>query len=454
LRTGAGLGLFATLFPDPTTIAAATNAFISNAQQLGLSAEETERQLKKLAATSGVTLITGLEEMNRKFLEGDINEKILKAGTAGLVELFEEDLPAGVDAAALAIENFSEQGGLDIANFTEDMEDAVEVFGRLQATAEAGIGGAAFAGIGGQVGAYRAYDRFMGGYGSLGDVNRAARDAQESFISGLYEAALGGGAEAITTLATQEIQKLPEYDAFLDALAEAVKPGGGGLGDLPFRIQDLADAASESIDAAAQTMQAFQDAFSVTPTALREQAQSIEQSIEDFRFGLLTPRQQSQQLHRRVAELEAELATTTDPVRRQEILSELAGLGFDIAQLAQARGLRGNAFKREVNYGLGVSERAGTGLESMADRPPILGIVAPVATTIETSAETIATSNNTLVRALHRLTVVIESAPQSIDINVPAGRTINDEQLERVILRLIDRSPRVRKRVQQGAGLG
>ncbi len=91
------------------------NAIQNNFALLGQSSEEARRQLLKLATTAGVDLVGGLENLNKKFLQGKITQDALQAGAEGLVQLFTADLPKAIDVAKIIADRTNATGGIDIA---------------------------------------------------------------------------------------------------------------------------------------------------------------------------------------------------------------------------------------------------------------------------------------------------------------------------------------------------
>ena len=159
-REALGLGVILTgNLPGGVNVA---NTLTNNLLLLGVSAKEAKRQLRALADQAGVTLPNAVEEAQRLYSEGKfkddpttaVNEKSQQLFTTidGITALYRDDLPAAIDVSALAMANFTEQAGVDIAEFNADLERAIKVFAGFDlktsvvsgVTAPAGQGAQAF----------------------------------------------------------------------------------------------------------------------------------------------------------------------------------------------------------------------------------------------------------------------------------------------------------------------
>lgn len=129
LRFGAAPAVFTTLFEDPRQAIEATNAFINNARLLGISADETRRQLLKLAEANSLTLSSGIDELNRKFLEGRISLTLYQSQVKGLIQLFNEAAPA-INLSAVALASFDPGSQIiELDKFEKRLEEAQRVIG-------------------------------------------------------------------------------------------------------------------------------------------------------------------------------------------------------------------------------------------------------------------------------------------------------------------------------------
>jgi hypothetical protein len=104
---------------------AIVSALTNNIIALGVSAEEARRQMLQLAESIGLDMIGGFQELNRLYLENEIEQEFLMAGVEGLVDLFRDDLPDAIDVAGFVLKNFTERGGIDIASLIRDLEVAI-----------------------------------------------------------------------------------------------------------------------------------------------------------------------------------------------------------------------------------------------------------------------------------------------------------------------------------------
>lgn len=354
LRFGSAFGLFTSIFGESEgATGAAINAFINNAQELGLSVEETERQIRKLADTAGVNLVSGLEEVNRLFLEGKIPVEQFKGAAAGIVQIFEDDIPAGVNVAALVTKNFAEQGGLNIANYTKELEVLVGVFGQLEGAEK---------------------DALRGAVSTLGSLSGGS--TRQGFVSALLDGIGPAIKDALSELASNQIFDSREFKGLLTVVANFVN-GDGSIGQIETLIGVLVDKSIPALERTAKAMEEVNNRLSITPSALTGSATSIREQANNARFGGLSRSGQERFLRGRLSSVSGTLAglfgdATPDSQQAVDIrrlLEEQSGLGLQLADVASARfapGSRRNANAREE--GLRIAEDAANALEILADQ--------------------------------------------------------------------------------------
>lgn len=373
LRFGAGLGLFTAIFGETQgTAGAATNAFINNAQILGLSVEETQRQIRKLADAAGINLVSGLEEVNRLFLEGKIPLELFTAASAGMVDIFEKDIPAGVDVAAIHVRNFAERGGLNIANFTEELETAMRIFGALEDAERSGLRSGVNAGLAGIANRQSVFARFEAGSATLGDVQKAQTAAREDFADTLTESVRVGLNETVQALAFDKIEQSQLFKDLLETVAQG--PQGGDIGDIKSGIEELVDKSIPELEAMAATLAEINSQLGATPSALAGSAADIRSNIADARFGALNRRDQEAFLKGRIGDVRSKIdalkgdaiADSAQVELFRPLLEELSGLGFQFGGVAAARFQPGSRRARSAQEGgLAFSEFAASEFERL-----------------------------------------------------------------------------------------
>ncbi len=118
------LAIGAILEKSPREATNAANTLLNNFNLLGIGSDEARRQLLKLADIAGITLVSGLEELSKKLSEGRIDPKQAQGVALGLVQLFQDQLPKGVDAEEIKqiIARRTTATGINIAGLQGDIE--------------------------------------------------------------------------------------------------------------------------------------------------------------------------------------------------------------------------------------------------------------------------------------------------------------------------------------------
>lgn len=117
LRFNESLAVGAVLGKTPEDAANITNAITNNLLLLDVSLGEARRQMKKLADTAGIDLVSGLEELNNGFLASKkTSEDLLRlqSASSGLVKLFNDELPAAINVENIVTRATNQTGGIDI----------------------------------------------------------------------------------------------------------------------------------------------------------------------------------------------------------------------------------------------------------------------------------------------------------------------------------------------------
>jgi len=373
LRTNEALGLGLVLTGGTRRGINVANLLTNNLLLTGASEGEARRQLRKIADQQGVTLTGGIEEAQRLYAERRLrdnpataaNEAQLQLLTAveGLVGLFEEDIPAGVDVSALALKHFTEEAGIDIDGFNRELERSLEIFGALENAAEQGLR----TGLGAGLTAFAQRNALIAGGGSISDIITANLRGREQVVSALFETISTGLSTAITEGVFDAVKDSAAWAALTEAIADAV--GGASIADLPALIGDVVTTALPALTAAAETVAQIQAVIGVTPTSLRGRADTIAGGIKDRRYAQLSSAQQERYLRGELSRIDARLATPglSDEERRR-LLDERADVAFRGADLAASRYAPGSAAaNRAVNEWLLVADTTRQQFESFAD---------------------------------------------------------------------------------------
>lgn len=441
LRTNEALGLGLVLTAGTRRGINVANLLTNNLLLTGVSEGEARRQLRKIAESQGVTLESGIEEAQRLFIERRLrdnpataqNEAQQQLFTAveGLVGLFQDDIPAGVDVAALALTHFTEQAGIDVDAFNAKLERSLEIFGALQSSAEQGLR----AGLGAGISAFGQRNALIAGGGAIADIIKANRQGREQIVSALFENISTGLSTAITEGVYDAVKDSAAWTALTEAIADAV--GGANIADLPALIGDVVTTALPALNAAAETVAQIQAVIGVTPTSLRGRATTIAGGITDRRYAQLSPTQQDRYLRGELARIDARLATPgVGDEERRRLLDERADIAFRGADLAASRYTPGSAAaNRAVNEWLLVADTTRQQFEAFAN---------------EQVSQIDALKANT--DALNRVTDALTTrAPGGLpNLSMPATNTSRSPLIENTIANYLN-SPQGRRAVKNAA---
>ncbi len=368
IRKSEGLALGLVLGEHSREAFAFTNTVANNFSLLDVSEAEARRQLRKAADSAGVTLENGIEEIQKKYLMGKLyqddttpeNESAqqLFIGIEGLVKLFEDDLPAGIDVAGIAMKHFSDEAGLDIAGFNKELERTKDLLSDVEKAAETGLSG----GIGQTLLLGVNANRLRDAGRPSDEVNDAVRDTRVALQSSLADSIREGMIEGIETGLFNSIQDSAAWDALTAAVGQAV--AGGDLSTIPMLIGDVVDTAMPAIIAMSDVVQEIQDQLSITPAGLYNRAGSLEEQVETRRFNALTPKQQEREIRRQIGDIDEQLATIledgiideSESVLAAKLLGERGDLGIKLSDLADSRYTPGSARGRRLREeGLGIT---------------------------------------------------------------------------------------------------
>lgn len=355
LRTNEALALGLITTGDLRGGTLVANSLTSNLLLQGVSEREARRQVRKLAESQNVSLSSGIEEAQRLFLEGVFkddpttrpDEKAQQLFTAieGLVGIFQEDIPAGVDVAALALANFTTEAGVDIAEFTDDLERALEIFGTLEAAAESGLR----TGLNQSASAIGRRNALLAAGGPVNEIIRANLEARDALTENLQATLAEGVQTAIVEGIFDAVKDTPAWEALSEAIADAVT--GGDLTKIPDLIADVAGAALPALEAALGGLTNLTALAGVTPSQLGARGEALRGQADDFRFGQLSPRDQQRRLTGELGGLDDQIAA----INADGVITSDEALALE--PLLRRRGEIGNEFLNQAgNYAPGSSQ--------------------------------------------------------------------------------------------------
>jgi len=355
LRYGAALGLGAVLARGPAQAPSYANVLTNDLLLSGVSEHQARSELLAVADKNKVTLDSGLNELQRRYLKGKFRDnpstsdrediKEFTASVAGLADLFSDNLPAGIDIAAIAMKDFTEKGGIDLAQFTDDLNRAKDIFGQLQDAEEQGLKT-------GFTNASAAIDKrnaLIATGGSVSDIIKANNDATSALRDSLSQAVSDGMSTAIISGVFDAVKDTDAWKALTNQVAAAVT--GGDVSKIPQLIGNVVGAAMPVLNAALAAFDQIQQNASVTPTALFSDADTLQQKAKDTRFGQLTPAQQQQSLRNELGGIDTQIsALEAGGITPQEAIL--------LEPLLQRRGQIGSQFiDQSGNYAAGSAQQ-------------------------------------------------------------------------------------------------
>lgn len=260
----------------------------SRASVLGLSREQTQRELRRVAQSSGVSLDEAVGDLSTRFLEYQINGK----GSAisqddyltlltGTVDLLASDLPRGVDASVVALANLERVGGQTVLNleaFNDELERQTQVAGGISSGITGAFGGAA-----------------------TGILNRSDT-AGSDFARGIFDAAVGGIGQNLLTSLFADGGVLANFESsFVTAIL------GGNPEDIEAvmsRTPELFGLINEKLGEFLPVLDKFrqevEDATGATAQGFRDQRSDLKQRIRDAKMATMTPMEQEAEYLRQI----------------------------------------------------------------------------------------------------------------------------------------------------------
>lgn len=114
------------------------NDFINDARAMGLTLQQTQTYLSQFLQSMGVTLPNAIQQANKLFLQGSLGISDYKLDVMSTAKIFNDTLPAGVDASIVAMNDFATNGMIDLTQFNKDLQTQVTLFQSIaQATSSA-----------------------------------------------------------------------------------------------------------------------------------------------------------------------------------------------------------------------------------------------------------------------------------------------------------------------------
>lgn len=330
----------------------AVNTIDNSFRILGLSADEAKRQILALAEAQGIDLQNAVFLLSDALTSGRITQEKYNDQLGDLIDLFTDDLPAGVDASAIALDSLSSGGSFDVVEvtkFNDALERQIELYGGLQDATTGGLQTGITAGINAAV---------------AGNDPRAA-------IQGAVLGSVSQGAIGIVSGFVFDALK-PQLDEFQDKFAAAIKSG-----DIS-SIQSLAETlvgdtagVLESFGGVFASLQQINDSITeqadafVARAGALENAAGLRQFIVDERRGRLSPRQQLAAIDTEQAALDAEVdrireggITNHEAARLEKIAERQTELGRQELALADRFVEGSNNFRNAHESGLDAIEAA------------------------------------------------------------------------------------------------
>lgn len=172
-------------------------------QALGLSAEETRRQLQKMYDAANITWASGIDEIQRKGAEGTRSVEALAQEIDDLAYITLGDAPAGLDTYAIAMKHVYEEGDramVNVANLNKEMEQQYRLFEGFQSQLGGGVAGVV-------------QGLFMG-------KDFKAKDIDKTLRASVRDAVMGGIVQGITDGMTKDN---PAFVAMQEALGDVFK---------------------------------------------------------------------------------------------------------------------------------------------------------------------------------------------------------------------------------------
>lgn len=356
------------------------NTLINNARALGESEKQTKADLMALASSMNLDLFSGVKQLNTQLLEGKITQDAYGLGVSALAKLFSDDLPPGVDAAAIALANMDQQQKnsiVNVADFNKALSTQASIFDSLQSTLEGGVtsGIAAYISAASQaLPAGGQYTTTSGGavIPVTAVVTRVEMQAaaRESLAASIEKSVQDGAVTALSAAFNASIADTDIYKQFKSDLAGGVNAAvagnatGAASAFLSAQLDsvDLQAKMLPALDIIAKSTQGLLAAAGVTPTALRAEASDINAEIARAKFGLLNPRQQRAFEEGELARARAELAA--GGLTPTEVKANLE------KQRAIAEYFIGLGDKKDVARGLAILNALPAGFNQLADVMP------------------------------------------------------------------------------------
>lgn len=240
----------------------ATNAIANNANLLHESLDRVKNDLRSMADTAGVTLEVSLAKLQEQFDTGYITLNRFTDQVGVLTDVFQEDLPAALNAGAVAAKNMAD-GVLDITGYMKDLAMQKTIISASQDAGEA----ARMAGISlmspsrARAAQQQQLDliRYVGGQAEPGTkehlaawqqmqqigqwfMGQSSRRWQQYGLSLMQEAATGMKSDIITDPIDTNTQAITTLTSSVETLTQTMiqLPDWLGGGNIPINIPGMA----------------------------------------------------------------------------------------------------------------------------------------------------------------------------------------------------------------------
>lgn len=342
-----------------------TNVLLSNQLLVGQEFEEEgRRQLRNTALTAGFDLFSGLETLASDFSRAQqefevggtrselaLRDDFIKRATT-VIDLLGEDIPKGVDLLGI-VEKHTGETSVNTGVMLEEAQRQIEIFGALQAGLEGslkqGLFDQSFVGD-----PARLIDRGA----NVGEIVRAVSVGRGPLISALIDGIRESVRTALIEGAWDAAKETPAWEALHTAIANAVGDPAQ-LANLPSLVGAAVGEIIPIMEANAQAVEYMNNFLSVTPSALRGSADSLDVQLDAAEFGRLDPQAQLRFVDEQLALNQSKIdrllvggITDQEAAEYQRLLDERGDLALQGFGLAGQQGFANNARGRREQAAL------------------------------------------------------------------------------------------------------
>lgn len=361
-----------------TRIGYFTNSVQNYARAYGLDARDTTVMLQRMYESQGIDFGMAMSKLNEDATMEVIGAEQMKAEFTSLLSVL-GDLPEAYDTTVIAMRNMHEVN--DVMHI--DMQDTLDDLDAVQAQLETV--------------AATITDKFGS---ALTDIFTGDKTAAEALTTAVYESVYEG---IMTGLVQGAIDAAKQRDAFtqMQMQIQYMAEGRGDPNELWKSSAAFAADLSASIEQSAQIAEVIQDAYSVTPTALRGLADSADQRLTEINVSRTKKPKRVDDLLAELDSAKAGYVSSMDPASKEKDLRKIQSISEELYDLSgtYAKGTGKERF---------LAQQASGGLEFVRDNAEWLADVQErhLATAIEQrniQEEQLAAQRetNNLLQAIH-----------------------------------------------------